>query len=191
MFLLSTESKAESAAGFLHEPDSTLLSLIEKGDERALSVLFERHSRLVYGVALRVLSDPAAAEDVMQEIFLTVWRKPLKFQGERGDLRGWLTVVSRNRAIDTLRQRRPSALLEEMGLVSSSDVAGEAERHLLLEKIREALQSLPEEQRNALELSFFEGCTHEEIAKRLNHPLGTVKTRIRAALQTLVKSLRS
>ena len=167
------------------------MAQIEGGDQAALTRLFERYSGLVFGVALRVLKDPSSAEDVMQEIFLQIWRSPLKFQGANGSMASWLAVIARNRAVDFLRRRRPTDSIDEIPLASTTDLAAEAERHILMGRIREAVNKLPVDQRQALELAFFDGCTHTEIAQRLNHPLGTVKTRIRSALQKLEEAFRA
>lgn len=188
---MAIESNSEGIGKSFPEPDSALMSLVEQGDQQALTSLFERHSRLVYAIALRVLGDPAAAEDVMQEIFLQIWRTPKKYQSVRGGLGAWLAVVSRNRAIDVLRGRRPTDPVEEIPLASPSDLAKEAEQHILMGRVREAVAGLPHSQRDALELAFFDGCTHTEIAEKLNQPLGTVKTRIRSALHTLAGALHS
>ena len=172
------------------ETDSTLLTLVEQGDGNALARLFERHSKLVYSVALRVLRDPGAAEDILQEIFLQVWRSPTKFVAARGSLGGWLAVVTRNRCIDQLRKRRPTDSVDDVPLVSNYDLADHAEHNVLLDRVRVVMAELPAEQRKTLELAFFEGWTHAEIAEQTGHPLGTVKTRIRSALQVLGKAFR-
>jgi RNA polymerase sigma-70 factor (ECF subfamily) len=168
--------------------DSLLLGKIQHGDELAMATLFDRYSRLVYSVALRVLRDPSAAEDVLQEIFMQVWRTPDSFISTRGSLAGWLAVVSRNRSIDTLRRRRPTDPVEDVYLASSTDLAGEAERNSMMERARRVIQTLPAEQRKTLEMAFFDGLTHTEIAEMTGDPLGTVKTRIRTALLTLRKA---
>jgi len=173
------------------EPDSSLLSMVQQGDEQAMARLFERHSKLVYSVALRVLRDPAAAEDVLQEIFMQIWRTPPNFIEARGSLGGWLAVVSRNRSIDLLRKKRPTESVDDVPLASPYDLAKEAEQNLMLERVRILVAELPDEQRKALEMAFFEGLTHSEIAEKTGCPLGTVKTRIRSAVQTLGKAFRA
>ena len=90
------------------QDDATLLGLVERGDEYAMATLFDRYSKVVYSVALRVLRDPASAEDVLQEVFMQIWRSPERFVASRGSLGGWLAVVARNRSIDTLRRKKPS-----------------------------------------------------------------------------------
>lgn len=153
-----------------------------------MSTLFDRYSRVVYSVALRVLRDPAAAEDVLQEIFLQIWRSPEGFIATRGSLGGWLAVVSRNRSIDNLRRKRPSESIDGIALASNYNLADEAERHSMMDKARTVIRMLPEEQQKTLEMAFFDGLTHSEIAEMTGDPLGTVKTRIRSALTTLRKA---
>lgn len=169
--------------------DSALLASIQSGDQDAMAEFFGRYSSMVYSVALRVLKDSGEAEDVVQEIFVQVWKNPGVFVSGRGSLGGWLVVVARNRAIDMLRRRRPSDPVELFALPSATNLANEAERSVLMEKIRGAMHTLPVEQQKSVELAFFEGLSHSEIAKKTGDPLGTVKTRIRLALLTLRKVL--
>ncbi len=153
-----------------------------------MAFLFDRYSKVVYSVALRVLRDTASAEDVLQEIFMQVWRSPGSFLETKGSLGGWLAVVARNRSIDTLRRRRPTDPVEEISLASSFNLAEEAERNNMMERARSVIVQLPVEQRKTLEMAFFDGLTHTEIAAMTGDPLGTVKTRIRSALLTLRKA---
>jgi RNA polymerase sigma-70 factor, ECF subfamily len=170
------------------QDDFVLLGLVQKGDEYAMAALFDRYSKTVYSVALRVLHDPSSAEDVLQEIFMQIWRSPEAFVATRGSLGGWLAVVSRNRSIDTLRRKRPTESVDDMPLASNYDLADEAERNSLMEKARGVISQLPVEQRKTLEMAFFDGLTHSEIAEMTGDPLGTVKTRIRSALTSLRKA---
>ena len=169
--------------------DAALLVRVQSGDQDAMAKFFGRYSPLVYSVAFRVLKDSGEAEDVMQEIFVQVWKNPGVFVSGRGSLGGWLLVVARNRAIDVLRRRRPSDPVELFALPSSTNLANEAERSVLMEKIRVAMQALPAEQQKSVELAFFDGLSHSEIAAKTGDPLGTVKTRIRLALLSLRKAL--
>jgi RNA polymerase sigma-70 factor, ECF subfamily len=173
------------------EDDSSLLALVQKGDDQAMASLYERYSKLVYSVALRVLRDPAAAEDVLQEVFMQIWRNPDSFIAARGSLGGWLAIVARNRSIDTLRRKRPTVDVDDVPLASSFNLADEAERNSLMERARDVIHLLPTEQRKTLEMAFFDGLTHSEIAEMTGDPLGTVKTRIRSALLTLRKAFPS
>ena len=154
-----------------------------------MTELFDRYSRLVYSVALRVLNDPGQAEDVMQEIFFQVWRNPDSFVSGRGSLGAWLAVMARNRAIDALRRRRPTDPVDEVVLTAKGDLASEVEQNRMMEMVRGVLKDLPEGQQRLVEMAFFEGLTHSEIATRTGDPLGTVKTRIRSALMTLRKAI--
>jgi RNA polymerase sigma-70 factor (ECF subfamily) len=172
------------------EDDASLLALLQSGNEQAMGLLFDRYSKVVYSVALRVLRDPASAEDVLQEIFMQIWRNPNSFIAAKGSLGGWLAVVSRNRSIDSLRRKRPSESVEEIALASPYNLAEEAERNNMMERARAAIQQLPGEQRKTLEMAFFDGLTHSEIAEVTGDPLGTVKTRIRSALLTLRKAFQ-
>jgi RNA polymerase sigma-70 factor (ECF subfamily) len=170
------------------QDDAALLSLVQKGNEGAMASLFDRYSKVVYSVALRVLRDPASAEDVLQEVFMQIWRNPNGFIATRGSLGGWLAVVARNRSIDALRRKRPSEQVDDMALASNYNLANEAERNSLMEKARGVIRLLPMEQRKTLEMAFFDGLTHSEIAEMTGDPLGTVKTRIRSALTSLRKA---
>jgi RNA polymerase sigma-70 factor, ECF subfamily len=173
------------------EDDSSLLALVQSGNEQAMASLFDRYSRVVYSVALRVLRDPASAEDVLQEVFMQIWRNPDSFTAARGSLGGWLSIVSRNRSIDLLRRKRPTVDVDDVPLASSCNLANEAERNSLMERARGVITRLPTEQRRTLEMAFFDGLTHSEIAEMTGDPLGTVKTRIRSGLLTLRKAFQS
>ena len=171
--------------------DAALLTMIGQGDEGAMATLFDRYSRVVYSVSLRVLRDPAAAEDVLQEIFMQIWRKPDAMTANRGTVGAWLAVVARNRSIDAIRRRKPSEAVDDVILTSSTDLAAEAERNSMMERARSVISNLPPEQRKTIEMAFFDGLTHSEIAETTGDPLGTVKTRIRAALLVLRKAMQS
>jgi len=173
-----------------HE-DAALLARIQRGDEQAMAMLFDRYSKIVYSVALRVLRDAASAEDILQEIFMQVWRNPAGFVATRGSLGGWLAVVTRNRSIDALRRKKPTEQVEEMQLAGPGNLADESERNLMMERARGVIAHLPAEQRKTLEMAFFDGLTHSEIAEMTGDPLGTVKTRIRSALLTLRKAFQA
>jgi RNA polymerase sigma-70 factor (ECF subfamily) len=173
------------------EDDSSLLGLVQSGDEDAMASLFDRYSKLVYSVAFRVLRDPPSAEDVLQEVFMQIWRNPDSFTAARGSLGGWLAIVSRNRSIDLLRRKRPSVDVDDIPLASKFNLADEAERNFLMDRARDVIHKLPTEQRKTVEMAFFDGLTHSEIAEMTGDPLGTVKTRIRSGLLTLRKAFQS
>lgn len=169
--------------------DEQLIGAVRTKDQKAMGDIFDRYGTMVYSVAMRVLKDSAQAEDVMQEIFLQVWNSPERFVNGRGSLGAWLAVVARNRAIDLLRQRRVTEPCDEVVLASGTNLASEVEQNTMMRKVRGVLETLPTEQQRSLELAFFEGLTHSEIAARTGDPLGTVKTRIRAALASLRKGI--
>jgi RNA polymerase sigma-70 factor (ECF subfamily) len=171
-------------------PDSTLVSAIRSGDQSAMAALYDRYSSIVYSVALRVLGDTGAAEDVLQDVFMQLWRNPGLFDASRGSLGAWLAVIARNRAIDALRKRRPENDIEDVVISVETDFAGEADRARAAERVRGLLGSMPAAQRTALEMAYFEGLTHTEIAAKTGEPLGTIKTRIRAGLTTLRKAFQ-
>src|SRR5215468_56124 len=117
-----------------------------------MAQIYDRYSSVVYAVALRVLSDAAAAEDVLQEIFMQLWRNPGAFDASRGNLAAWLAVIARNRAVDILRKRRPQTEISETLVSVKPDLAWEADRGRHIEKVRAALKEMPASQRSALEM---------------------------------------
>jgi RNA polymerase sigma-70 factor (ECF subfamily) len=171
--------------------DELLLERVRANDQKAMTDIFDRYGSLVYSVSLRVLKDPGQAEDVMQEIFFQLWKNPNTFVQGRGSLGAWLAVVARNRAIDFLRRRKPTDSVDEVVLVSKTNISSEIERNIMVEKIRELMKSLPSEQQKSVELAFFEGLSHAEVAAKTGDPLGTVKTRIRLALISLRKAIQA
>jgi RNA polymerase sigma-70 factor (ECF subfamily) len=171
--------------------DRMLLERVQARDQGAMAEIFDRYSRMAYSVALRVLKDSAQAEDVMQDVFFQVWQNPKSFAPERGSLGAWLAVVVRNRSIDAMRRRRPTDPVEDVVLASNTDVATEVEQNTMIERVRGVMKDLPPEQRESLELAFFNGMTHAEIAEQKGEPLGTVKTRIRMGLISLRKAFQS
>jgi RNA polymerase sigma-70 factor (ECF subfamily) len=167
--------------------DAALIAGIHSGDESAMAQLYDRYSSIVYAVALRVLGDTGAAEDVLQDVFMQLWRRPESFDSSRGQMGAWLSVIARHRAIDLLRKRVPETDVTEIVVSVDSDLDNVADRSRALDKVRGALAAMPEQQRSALELAYFQGMTHSEIAKKTGEPLGTIKTRIRAGLLALRK----
>jgi len=170
-------------------PDPALVTAIRAGDQGAMAALYDRYSSIVYSVALRVLQDTGAAEDVLQDIFMQLWRNPGAFDASRGNMGAWLAVIARHRAIDGLRRRRPVTDIEHIVVSVEPDLVGEADRSRAMDKVHGALQSMPAQQRSALEMAYFEGLTHVEIAEKTGEPLGTIKTRIRAGLLSLRRVL--
>jgi len=166
---------------------------IAGGDEKALETLYGRYSGVVYSVARRILGDVGAAEEVLQDIFYQLWRAASSFDPARGTLAGWLLVSARNRAIARLRRRGPAGFeeIEEQTVASNFNLESSAAANEMMSLVRNALAALPQEQRQALELAYFEGLTHSEIAERTGDPLGTVKTRLRTALGTLRRAIET
>ncbi len=168
--------------------DLALVRAVRAGDESAMAALYDRYSPIVYSVALRVLKDTSAAEDVLQDIFMQLWRNPAAFDSSRGNMAAWLAVISRNRAIDSLRRRRPESDIEDVVISVQPDLALDAERARAMDKVRGTLQGMPAAQRSALEMAYFDGLSHSEIAEKTGEPLGTIKTRIRTGLLVLRKA---
>ena len=169
--------------------DATLMARIGSGDEHAMAVLYDRCSSVVYSVALRVLGDTSAAEEVLQDVFMQLWRSPHTFDASRGALVAWLAVIARHRSIDRLRRRHPQEDSEEPLIAINANLENEVSRKQAADKVRSLLSAMPQDQRDALELAYFEGLTHSEIANKTSQPLGTVKTRIRSGLLALRKAL--
>ncbi len=173
--------------------DQELIRRIIRGEEEALRALYARHSRLVYGLALRIVKDEPVAEEVTQDVFLRAWEKADTYQRDKAQVRTWLARIARNRSIDVLRRRsaqdaRARGAWEDMKsatLEGQVDPSAPVEAGYERERLREALAALPEEQRATLALAFFAGRTHREIAEATGEPLGTVKSRIRGAMQKL------
>ena len=178
----------------LAEGDAELVKRLQKRDPQALGELYDKYGRLAFALIYRIVRDVGTAEDLVQETFLRVWNRSQGFDADRGALGGWLLAVARNRAIDYLRSaagkernsveleetEHPSLYLDLEKEVLNSDKA----RHL-----RQAMEKLNPNQRNAIELAYFEGLSQTEMAERLGQPLGTVKTWVRMALKNLRESL--
>jgi RNA polymerase sigma-70 factor, ECF subfamily len=171
--------------------DELLLERVRTRDQQAMTDLFDRYGSMVYSVALRVLKDTGQAEDVMQDVFFNLWENPRSFISGRGSLGAWLLVVTRNRAIDALRRRRPSDPVDEVVLPAKTNLAADAERSTMMEKVRVVMSALPSDQQKSLHLAFFEGLSHSEIAALTGDPLGTIKTRIRTALISVRKAIQA
>jgi RNA polymerase sigma-70 factor (ECF subfamily) len=178
--------------------DEELMQRLHHRDTRAFEAIFDRYGDLVYSTALRVLRDPHLAEDVSQEIFVRLWRKPESYVAERGRFLTWLISVTRNRAVDEVRSRgrrqrhetaSPEEQERELPASDSIDPALNAQLAEQARIVRAALAELPPEQREIIELAYFGGLTQQEISDRLDQPLGTVKTRIRLGMQKLRAAL--
>jgi RNA polymerase sigma-70 factor (ECF subfamily) len=173
--------------------DETLLLLIARSQEVALSELYDRYSRLVYSVALNSLGDSDRAEEVTQDVFERVWEKARTYNAEQGRVVNWLTSIARHRSIDFFRQTRSHHEelqitwqdAEEADLPDGQNVEWEVDLVQRQQRIRWAVAQLPAEQKQALGMAFFQGLSHPEIAAALGEPLGTIKTRIRLGMQKL------
>jgi len=170
--------------------DAFLLSQVQSGDERAISTLYDRYSRIVYSVALRVLSNSTLAEDVLQEVFMQLWRTPDSFTASGSSLGGWLAVLARNRSINVLRRKNNADLIDAISFVTPTNLSSEAERNRLSERSRTLLHLLPGEQRKTLEMAFFDGLTHTEIAEVTGDPVAIVITTLRNALMALRETVQ-
>ena len=168
--------------------EAALIARVRAGDENAMADVYDRYSGIVYAVAMRVLGNTSSAEDVVQEVFLQLWRHPHAFDADRGKLAPWLAVIARNRSIDVLRKRPMEDDIDELPVSTGVNLEDEAAERLAIARVRGVLAQLPQEQRRLLEMAFFEGMTHSEIAGKTGEPLGTVKTRIRTGLQALRKA---
>lgn len=180
-----------------HAHDARLLQRMAEGNRAAFGELYDRFSRPLYATALRILNDAKEAEDIVQDTFISLWEKAGDFAVSRGTAFGWAVTLTRNRAIDRVRMRRrrtellDQAAPEDLGYGGGSgpDSADQASLSEQSTSVRSAVAALPAEQKQALELAFFSGLTQQEIAARLNEPLGTVKARIRRGLLKLRATL--
>lgn len=168
--------------------DAGLARQMRAGDPHAFAALYDRHARTVHGLAYRMLRDHRAAEDVTQDAFLMMWRSREAYSPERGALRTWLLTITRNRTIDVIRRRR-DVLHQDPDFQPEQEAPERTEDEVLRRAesgtVNEALSALPSTQRRVLELAYFGGLTHAEIAAHLQVPLGTVKSRLRLALRKL------
>jgi RNA polymerase sigma-70 factor (ECF subfamily) len=166
--------------------DINLLHAIARRDEAALASLYDRYRLILFGLLLRIVNSREEAEDVLQEVFVQVWRRAADFDEQRGKPFTWLVTLARSRAIDRLRQlsarERLAVAAAYEAPPEASDAVQDASRSEQKEIVTGALRQLPEDQRQALLLAYFDGLTQSEIATRLGAPLGTVKTRIRSGL---------
>ena len=174
--------------------DTELISLIAHARPEALGALYDRYGRLVFSLAFHTLGDQAQAEEITQDVFFRIWEKASTYRPEEAKVSTWLTSITRHRAIDVLRQRGVRPGLENtdwsetqlMVIPDGADSPEEvAERALQQELVRRAVALLPVEQSRVLALAYFQGLTHSQIAAVCGEPLGTVKTRIRLAMQKL------
>jgi RNA polymerase sigma-70 factor, ECF subfamily len=183
------------------DEDARLLRLVAAGDRDAFAQLYDRFSKPLFSIALRVLSDAREAEDIVHDVFVSLWEKSGGFESNRGSAFAWCVTMTRNRAIDRVRARKrrgellsesvPSDLGYEVNEVGTGDSADELWGKEKAAAVRAALANLPAEQRAALQLAYYSGLTQQEIAEKLHEPLGTVKARIRRGLLKLREFLPS
>jgi RNA polymerase sigma-70 factor (ECF subfamily) len=172
--------------------DNELLRAVARGDESALAQVYDRYRLILFGLIVRILHSREEAEDVLQEVFLQVWRRAKDFDEARGRAFTWLVTVARSRALDRLRSLGARARLAEAAppIEYIGDAAADVFQSEQAEVIRRALAQIPVDQRQALFLGYFEGLTQSEIAARLGAPLGTVKTRMRTGMTKLRELLQ-
>jgi RNA polymerase sigma-70 factor (ECF subfamily) len=170
-----------------HLSDEALVLLAARSEESALAELYDRHGRTAYGLALRVVRDPALAEDAVQEAFLAVWRTASRFVPERGKASTWIFTLVHRRAVDTVRreQRRRAESLDRAAEPAVEGVEEDAWLRLQRERVQSALRRLPDAQREALELAYYGGFSQTELAERLGQPLGTIKSRMFTGLSRM------
>jgi RNA polymerase sigma-70 factor, ECF subfamily len=181
-----------SSAELARIGDEDLMALVDRKDPDAFEVLYDRHGGAAFSLAYRIVGDRRGAEDVTQEAFLSIWRSRARFDRARGSVRAWVLGVTRNRAIDALRRGGAGAprldhddetVLEAREASDRTDA--EAIRRETAAELRAALDSLPEEQSKVIELAYFGGFSHSEIAEMVSQPLGTVKGRMRLGLEKI------
>jgi RNA polymerase sigma-70 factor (ECF subfamily) len=177
-------------------PDAALVQRLLHRDVRAFEELYDRHSRVVYGLVVRILQQAATAEEVVQDTFLQLWRNASQYDVSRGPFLPWLLTVARNRALDRLRlkserQRRREGRTEELPPAVSlpPDLEGKLDEKRQAARVRQLMAALHPQQKRAIELAYFEGLSHSEIATKLQEPLGTVKSWIRNGLLKLKEAL--
>ncbi len=194
-FKLAARKRVNPATDIRHLADEEVMQLVQQGDPRAFELLYDRHGGAAFSLAYRMTGNRTAAEDVSQDAFLSIWRSRLRYQPERGSVRTWVLGIVHNRAIDALRrslvhERRRSTvegIAERQEAPELTDV--EVARREEARHVQSALDSLPEDQRRTIELAYFAGFSHSQIADMLDTPIGTVKGRMRLGLEKLRRHL--
>jgi len=178
--------------------DAVLLGRVAHGDPTAFAALFDRHSSVVLGLLVRMLGRRPEAEELLQDVFLQVWREAGRYRPDAASPRGWILMIARSRAVDRIRsraarERREATAAGEGPAVGAVEPAGpeRLERRERRTRVAAALATLPPEQRRAIEHAFFDGLTHREVAERLGEPLGTVKSRILLGMRKLREALEA
>ena len=195
---MSSEDVSPEKAAYSRLDDEALLQRLSYRDLEAFRSLYDRYGDLVYSAVLRIVRDVHIAQDMVQEVFLRIWRRPESYVAQRGRFSTWLISVARNRAVDEVRARNrryrhetasPEQQERELPSSDDNDPALTAELADQRRLVLAALADLPPEQRQVIELAYFGGLTQQEIAQKLSQPLGTVKTRIRLGMQKLRTAL--
>jgi RNA polymerase sigma-70 factor (ECF subfamily) len=181
---------ADGGRQYILHADEDLMPLVESGDAEAFATLYDRHGRAAYSLAYRMMGEKQEAEDVVQEAFIKVWRSAGGYRVGRGSVRTWILSIVHNRGIDQIRSHARRGRMQDKVEASAptsepSEAFAETWKNAQQEQVREALNTLPHEQLKILELAYFSGYTHVEIADRLELPLGTVKGRMRLGLQKI------
>jgi len=175
--------------------DGELLARLYERDKEALGVLYDRYSGYVHALSLRMLGSRQEAEEVLQDVFWQFWKGRIRYHAERGRFSTWLFVIVRNRCLDRLRRMNRKASIEPLSEIEPEPDPHDPEEDVYIAERRQivlqALGRLPEEQRQAVELAFYQGMTHSEIAAQLDTPLGTIKSRIKIGMEKLKQHLRS
>lgn len=177
--------------------DTVLMKRIVRQDADALAELYERHAQTTYNLIMRIVQDEGVADELLQETFWQVWQKADQFHG-KGAVAAWVFRVARNRSLDELRRRKSRPITQVgsssekfVGLQSDEVVEYRAEQAWQAQQVHQALEQIPDEQRHCLDLAYFRGLSHRQIAEHMNLPTGTVKTRIRLAMQKLERFLQA
>jgi RNA polymerase sigma-70 factor (ECF subfamily) len=180
---------------FSEVSDSALALAIARYDQSALAEAYRRHAGAVFGLARRLLIEPALAEEIVQEIFLRLWNDPTRFDPERGTMRSYLLTQTHGRSVDMLRADTSRRAREERDVRRTAESGYDIEHEVLdmatSDHVRRSLESLPADERQAIELAYFGGYTYREVATRLDQPEGTVKSRIRSGLKRLRRDLQT
>jgi RNA polymerase sigma-70 factor (ECF subfamily) len=177
------------------DDDRLAVDRMAQGDASSLAALYDRHARAIYSLAIRILSDAAEAEDVVQEVFTQAWRQANRYDAARAPVAGWLMIITRARSLDRLRRRKSRITATELDASTPHPRDPDPSQELQAitaeqaERLRGALGALPDGQRMAIELAYYQGLTQTDIAERLQQPLGTIKTRIRTGLLKLREAL--
>lgn len=169
--------------------DARLVAELAAGDAKAAGKLFDRYGGLVYNLSARILKDAAEAEEVVQELFVRVWREAAKFDPARGEVKSYLVQMARSMAIDRLRSQASRAKREEAYALEAAEGNPSSSQTEQGRLVRQALSLLPEDERNILAAAYFEGYTQAELAERFGLPLGTVKSKVRQGMQKMKKQL--